>query len=134
MKKTVQTMMQHAVLLPVLVLGFAVAVPATALLGDTPVYAQDATDAVQEGLTAAGGDDQSNTDLKKVFQTIVNTLLFIAGAVAVIMIILGGFRYMTSNGDQADVKAAKDTILYSVVGLVVAIISFALVQFVIGIF
>jgi hypothetical protein len=44
------------------------------------------------------------------------------------MIVIGGFRYVTSQGDPSHIKAAKDTILYSVIGLIVAILSFAVVQ------
>lgn len=62
---------------------------------------------------------------------IINTLLYILGIIAVIMIIVGGLRYTTSAGDASKVKAAKDTILYSIVGLVVAILAFSIVNFVI---
>jgi hypothetical protein cdiviTM7_00647 len=61
-------------------------------------------------------------------------LLFLLGAVCVIMIIVGGFRYVTSNGDQSAVKAAKDTILYAVVGLIVAIAAYAIASFVVSYF
>jgi hypothetical protein len=50
------------------------------------------------------------------------------------MIIYGGIRYTTSAGDSSHVKAAKDTILYAVVGLVVAILAYAIVNFVVGAF
>lgn len=60
-----------------------------------------------------------------------NVLLFLAGAIAVIVIIYGGIRYATSTGDAARVKQAKDTILYGVIGLVVSILAFAIVQFII---
>jgi hypothetical protein len=59
-------------------------------------------------------------------------MLIIGGIIAVIMIILGGIRYTTSNGDQAGVKAAKDTILYAIVGLVVTISGYAIVTWVVG--
>jgi glucose uptake protein GlcU len=65
-------------------------------------------------------------------QKIVSTLLFILGILAVIMIIVGGIRYVTSAGDASRVKAAKDTVMYSVVGLVVAILAYAIVTFVVG--
>lgn len=68
----------------------------------------------------------SNGILKKV----IDLLLMVVGIVSVIMIIVGGLRYVLSNGDQSQVSAAKNTILYSVVGLVVAILSFAIVGFV----
>jgi len=69
-----------------------------------------------------------------VFQTIANTLIFLVGAVAVLFLIIGGLRYVISNGDPKAVEAAKNTILYSIMGIVVAILSFAAVQFVIGAF
>jgi hypothetical protein len=66
-----------------------------------------------------------------VFTTIANIALFLIGAISVIMIIYGGIRYTTSGGDAKNVTAAKSTILYAVVGLVVAILAFAIVNFVI---
>jgi multisubunit Na+/H+ antiporter MnhB subunit len=57
--------------------------------------------------------------------------LFILGAIAVIMIVIGGIRYTTSNGDSGSIKSAKDTILYAVVGLVVAMLAYAIVNFVV---
>jgi len=102
----------------------------------TPVVsaatAIDPNEAVGQGVKKAGGGSTSADALPNLIQTIVNVLLFIAGAIAVVMIILGGIRYVTSNGDQAQVKAAKDTILYSVVGLIVALLAFAIVQFVVA--
>jgi hypothetical protein len=65
------------------------------------------------------------------FQTISDTLIFIIGAVAVIFLIIGGLRYVVSNGDPKNVSAAKDTILYAIIGIVVAVVSFAVVSFVI---
>jgi hypothetical protein len=62
---------------------------------------------------------------------ITDTLLTVAGAVAVIIIIIGGISYITSAGDSSRIKVAKDTILYAVIGLVVVIIAYAIVNFVI---
>lgn len=66
-----------------------------------------------------------------VIKQVIQVMLVVAGIIAVIMIIVGGIKYTTSNGDQAHVKSAKDTILYSVIGLVVAIISYAIVTYVV---
>jgi hypothetical protein len=74
---------------------------------------------------------QDEDDLPDMVQIIINTILVILGMIAVIMIVIGGIRYTTSNGDSAAVKSAKDTILYAVVGLVVAILSYAIVNFVV---
>lgn len=62
---------------------------------------------------------------------VLETFTFIIGAISVLMIIIGGIRYATSNGEQAQVTGAKNTILYAIVGLVVAIMSYGIVRFVI---
>lgn len=67
-----------------------------------------------------------------IFQVISNVLIFLVGAIAVIYLIIGGLRYVTSGGDSKAVTAAKDTILYAIIGIVVAVISYALVTFVIS--
>lgn len=91
---------------------------------------------VEGGVNAARGNDQpanlfGNTGI---FSTITNTLLFILGAISVIMIIVGGLRYVISGGDSAAVTAAKNTILYAIVGVIVAILAYAIIHFVIGSF
>lgn len=65
-------------------------------------------------------------------ENILMTVYFWAGIVAVIVIIVGGIRYVTSNGDASGVKAAKNTVLYAVVGLVVVIMAAAITSFVIS--
>jgi hypothetical protein len=90
------------------------------------IYCKPVTAAQQ---TQAGANKSGLTDsksLEEYIAMVINILLFVIGAVAVIMIIIGGIRYVTSNGDQAQVKGAKDTIMYSVIGLVVAILQQAL--------
>lgn len=63
---------------------------------------------------------------------IVNLLLFIIGVVAVIMIVIGGLRYVLSGGDPKNTTAAKDTVLYAVIGIVVALLAYAIVSFVLN--
>lgn len=65
-------------------------------------------------------------------ETALMTVYMVAGIVAVIIIVLGGIRYTSSNGDPGSVKAAKDTVLYAVVGLVVVVMAAALTDFVIN--
>lgn len=60
--------------------------------------------------------------------SVFNGILGIAGAIAVVFIVLGGIKYATSQGDPGDTKKAKDMIMYSLVGLVVVILAFAIVQ------
>lgn len=63
-------------------------------------------------------------------QEVINLILFALGIIAVIMIIYGGFRFVLANGDPGQVKTARETIMYAVIGLVVAILSYTIVNFV----
>jgi len=71
------------------------------------------------------------TDVNDIFKTIVNVLLFIVGVIAVIMIIVSGVRYTASAGNANSVAAAKNTLLYSIIGLVVAIFAYAIVNYIV---
>ena len=73
------------------------------------------------------GDPAIATDPAK----IINVLLFIGGIVAVTMIIVAGIQMTTSAGDPSAVKKAKNTLMWSVVGLVIMILAYAIVNFVI---
>ncbi len=63
--------------------------------------------------------------------SIINALLGIIGLVAVLFIIIGGFRYVAASGNPDQLQGAKNSILYGVIGLGVAILSWAIVNFVI---
>ena len=98
-----------------------------------PVYA-DSRDEAQNGAKLANSGGGSNQNLPDIITTIINVMLFIAAALAVIMIIYGGIRYITAHGDEKQVKVAKDTIVYSVAGLIIAILAYALVTFIFNTF
>jgi hypothetical protein len=123
----------------VAMLGFALASLAV------PAYADAKEEAAKGTCAAAGGiyvdvntcNDANgeniwggSNDLTNVIHIIINVMLFIVGILSVIMIIFGGIRYTISTGDKTRVDSAKNTIIYAVVGLVVAIVAFALVQWV----
>lgn len=75
---------------------------------------------------------QTNTDaIGGILKNVINTMLFLAGSIAVIMIVVGGIRYITSDGDPGAASKAKNTIIYALVGIVVAVMSYAIVNFVI---
>lgn len=71
-------------------------------------------------------------NLKDTIIGIINAVIGVLGVVAVVVIIIGGIGYMTSSGDAGKVKKAKDTILYGVIGLVIVVLAFAIVNFVIS--
>ena len=88
-----------------------------------------------EGVNAAHGTGQP-TELfgaSGVVSTITNLLLFIVGALSVVMLIIGGLRYVISGGNASAVSAAKNTILYAIVGLVIAFLAYAAINFVLGV-
>lgn len=62
--------------------------------------------------------------------TVINVILYVVGIVSVVMLIFGGIQYSTSAGDTTKVKNAKNTILYSVVGLLVSVFAYALINWV----
>ena len=96
---------------------------------DNQAHAEGAADLIQKGADSTGQkDSRSAGDLAKDF---VNIMLFAVGILAVIMLIWGGIRYVLSGGDSGAVSSAKKTILYAVVGLIVAILAYAIVNFVI---
>ena len=64
--------------------------------------------------------------------TITQAILGVLGIVAVVFIIVGGINYATSQGDSSKTKKARDTILYAVIGLLVALFSFAIVTFILN--
>ena len=89
---------------------------------------------VVEGVDCAKGK-QTQSELFKgpdsLFKTVTNVLLFLIGAISVIMLIIGGFRYVISNGDSTQVANAKNTILYPVIGIIVALVAYPIVNFVV---
>ncbi len=88
----------------------------------------------QAGIDCAQGAETPDTlfGADSIFTTVVNVLLFIIGAISVIMLIIGGIRYTLSGGDSGNVTAAKNTILYAIVGLLVAFFAYAIVNWVLG--
>ncbi|MBQ8984510.1 hypothetical protein IJ098_01475 [Candidatus Saccharibacteria bacterium] len=89
---------------------------------------------VQEGAEAARAEGMPTALIgpSGVFTQITNTVLYIVGIISVIMLIYGGLRYVISGGDSKKVTDAKNTILYAIIGLIVSILAFAIVNFVIN--
>lgn len=110
-------------------LGGALALPATA----------GAIDVINGSACSGGGasnplctsKDTAQNDLNSQIRNVTNVIMFLLGAVSVIVIIIGGMMYVVSAGDPGRAKKAKDTILYAVVGLVIALFAGAIVNFVV---
>ena len=129
MKSIIKKISQGLLLVPALLLGLSVVAPAT-----VNAACDTSSLSITNGADCAAGTDQEGTSLFDqggIFQTITNILLFLVGAISVIMLIIGGVRYVISGGDQNQVTGAKNTILYAIVGIIVAFLAYAAVNFVV---
>ena len=111
------------IFLPVLIIGILMVVGAASAPALT----------LQEGAEMArcDGSPQDLFGDSGVFKRVTNTVLYIVGVIAVIMLIVGGIKYVVSGGDAKKVTDAKNTILYAIIGLVICVLAFAIVNFVI---
>ena len=89
---------------------------------------------VQEGAEAARADDMPSelVGVDGIFTQISNTILYVVGIISVVMLVWGGLRYVLSGGDSKKVTDAKNTILYAIIGLIISILAFAIVNFVLN--
>ncbi len=85
-------------------------------------------------VTGGGGFADPTTPLGSIVQKGVNVFSFVIGIISIIMVLIGALRYVLSAGNPQSTKEAKDTILYAVIGLVLAIASLAIIRFVTGVF
>jgi len=143
--KSIKIMLVGIMIVPAVAFGLVLFNPAVTLVsavdcdandlpvGCTPVSTGTSGTGIQAGANAAQGD-KTPTDLNAMYKIIANTALFIIGAISVLMLIYGGIRYTTSGGNEKSVSAAKSTIMFAVVGIVVAVLAYAIVNWVIGIF
>ena len=120
--KKVSVILASLLALPVIAFGV------TTLVADSASAQLD----LGSGINSAKGTGapDSVTEDDGLIKKVVNLLLWAIGIISVIMIIIGGIRYAISNGDSNQVTAAKNTIMYAVIGLVIAIFAYAIVNFV----
>lgn len=74
----------------------------------------------------------ANPDIKRIIVNVVNIILGFAGALAVLFIIIGGIRYMTSTGNPDAIEGAKKTLLFSIAGLLIIVLSLVIINLVIN--
>ncbi len=109
----------------------AAEVGALTVLMTRAVTAANVPTALFNGVNSAQPTN-AETNLPNIFVTVANLIIFLVGAVAVIMLIIGGLRYVLSQGNSSSIEGAKNTILYAVIGIIVAILAFAAVNFVVN--
>ncbi len=112
---------------------FSTFLPVTALAATSTGNCDPTTGNIADGAKCSQAAQSQPNNLfgpDGVFQQISNILIFLVGAISVIMLIFGGLRYVISSGEKGAVEGAKNTILYAVIGIVVAILAYAIVGFV----
>ena len=120
-------------------LGFLIApaalVPAVASaqanINDCLSQGSDLTTGDGTGCTA-GDTATGTTKIQEIVTLVVNIFSIVVGIVAVIMIVVGGFKYITSGGDSGNITSAKNTIVYAVIGLVIVALAQFIVKFVLN--
>lgn len=118
----------------------ALMIPAVAITQTVAAQTPTPTDAKSQvcegvGLTTGGNgctDTKGSPTVESTIGKVVNILSLVVGIAAVIMIIIGGLKYILSSGDSSNVNSAKNTILYAIVGLVVVLLAQVIVRFVIN--
>ena len=120
---------KHLIISSVMALMMGVGlVPALATHAFAQTAQQQACQAINgnTGCTSPAG----SPDISSIIKTVINILSIVVGVAAIIMIIIGGLRYVTSGGDASSTASAKNTIIYALVGLVVAVFAQFLVRYV----
>ena len=130
MSKGLKQAITGLLIVPLMAIGVTTLVQA----GNIEIAGAASTSEITNGMESSIDRGKNNvpTSANEVFKTITNIMFFIIGAVSVIMLIYGGIRYTTSGGNANNVTAAKNTIMYSIIGLVVAILAYAIVRFVVN--
>ena len=100
----------------------------------TPIIVPSASAQFTKGIEAARTPEMSTKPIGTTIGNVVNVFLYFVGAIAVIIMIWGGFQYITSSGDSQKATTAKNTIMYAVIGIIVVVLSYAIVNWVFGLF
>ena len=117
-----------------LVLVCAAVVGLLLLLSPVPAHAA-LSDTACDGLQQITGETCAGTGAEQVDNTLadaIHILSIVIGIVAVIMIMIAGIRYITANGDPGSIRAARDTVIYAVIGLAIAAMAQVTVRFVLS--
>jgi cytochrome bd-type quinol oxidase subunit 2 len=100
--------------------------------GTITYAAPPSTNDVCEGIKATGGNcSGGNNEINNLVADIINIFSWVVGVVAVIMVIWGGFSFVTSAGDPQKSAKARNTILYALIGLVIVAMAQTIVRFVV---
>lgn len=112
-----------------LILGLTLLVQADPALA---LFKSNAADEACKGVGLGSSGCGSTSQLNTIITNIINVISAVVGVASVIMIMVGGFKYITSAGDSSKAGTAKSTIVYAVIGLVLVAFAQFIVQFVLN--
>jgi hypothetical protein len=136
MTKSIKNVMAGILMVPALALGLLVSAPLTSQVSAAP----DCSNPIGLSIADAAACSNKARGVDCLFgegcvlNTVINFALYFIGAISELMLIIGGIRYTTSAGNDKSVAAAKNTIMYAVIGVVVALLAYAIVNFVLTTF
>lgn len=126
MKNKISMMLAGLMTVMAVTFSAGVLVPSATVFAANPM--KEALDETKE----VAGNNQELFGTNGIFNKVINAILFVLGAVSVLMLVYGGIRYTISGGDSGAVTSAKNTILYAVIGIVVAMLAYAIINFVVN--
>ncbi|MDQ3123969.1 MAG: pilin [bacterium] len=113
-------------------LGLTFAFPAVTLAAEFNPFDKVCDDETRDAAVCNANKDNPISGQGGIILRIVNILSFVVGVATVIMVVLGGLKYVNSGGDANATSSAKNTILYAIIGAVVFILSRAIIEFVLN--
>lgn len=126
--KTITVRLGLAGLLPALLLA-----PVAVVNAQGPALQESlcgGAEQIQIGEQGECEDSEPQNNINRLITSVVNIFSAIVGVIAVIMIVYGGFKYITSGGDSGKISSAQQTIIYAIVGLVIVALAQIIVRFV----
>ena len=109
----------------------AIIAPQMILASSSNLVFADAKTQIESAVNEVGGSE-NKTDVKGFIGNIIKTMFFAVGVLSVIVIIFAGVTFVMSAGNSQTIQKAKTTIIYAVIGLIVSILSYAIVNFVVS--
>lgn len=127
-----KSLTQNVQILKIAIISLIIAATSIAVITQ-PVAAQGNAKSQVCDSIGQGGDSGCGSGagrIQGVIETVINILSAVGGIIAVIMIIISGFKFLTAGGDSNNVSSAKNTIVYAIVGLIVIAFAQVIVRFV----
>lgn len=130
--------MQYANIITRLIVGFVMVFSLYAVSPVTVAQSQTPSDGLRqlndqsEGIEDLGINANSREDIVDLIAEVIDWALYISGAIAVIFVIVGGYRYLTAGGNEETATKGRQTVVNALIGLVIIILAYVIVNAVVG--